>query len=83
MKTVNPIKTLSFAAVLAISVSTSPKGQLSEGNESAELPTAEELSAMGASKGVLLTHQSCEPLRTPEGGPKGNTPKGDVKQGTA
>ncbi len=80
MKTVNPFKTLSFAAVLAFSVSVSATPELSDESETAGLPSAEELSLMGASKGILLTHQSCERDRAPDDEPKDQTSNGDEKK---
>jgi hypothetical protein len=76
LQSTTPIKTLSFAAVLAISVSAAPTANRFGETETAELPTAEDLSSMGASKGLLLTHNSCE-LRTLERESEGCSSKGD------
>ena len=61
VKSMTPAKTMSFAAILALAASS---GVTLDSNRVADLkglPSAEDLAAMGATKGVLLTHQECEP----------------------
>jgi len=55
-----PAKTLSFATILALTASGGTAIELNRVANPKGLPSAEALSVMGATKGILLTHTDCE-----------------------